>query len=94
MIENDSDRLSLVRDLGELVYIDGAPRYGVFESEYLEDLDGPGIGTAMPMITVRTSDVTSVVPGSSVIRDSVTYTVREIEPDGTGITLLRLRSYG
>lgn len=94
MIETDADRLALVRDLGEKVYIDNCAYYGVFENEYLEDLDGPGVSSSSPMLTVRSSDVASVVPGSTVIRDSVTYTVREVEPDGTGITLLRLRNYG
>ena len=94
MIETDADRLALLRDLGESVYIDGCQVYGVFDNDYLEDLDGPGISSGAPVITVRSSDVRGVVPGAEVIYAGDTFTVREIEPDGTGVSLLRLRTYG
>ena len=90
MIESDADRLELLKALGETVYIDGCPISGVFENPFEEleverDIDGSSYS-----LTVRTSDITTVTRGTSVLRDSTTYTVVRMQPDGEGMTVLRL----
>lgn len=93
MLETESDRLEMLKAVGELVEIDGESSWGVFEREYLEDLDGPGIASYEPTLTCRSSDAPGI-EGVIKRQNGKSYSVREIEPDGTGITLLRLRDYG
>lgn len=56
-----------------------ALRLGVFEGE-----------SSNPFAEVKTSDVEDAVIGDSIIINSTTYYIREIQPNGTGITLLIL----
>ena len=90
MIETDTDRLEMLKALGETVYIDGRPVSGVFENPFEElelerELDG-----ASYSLTVRTSDIPSLVRGDNVLRGTTTYSVVRIQPDGEGMTTLRL----
>jgi len=43
-----------------------------------------------PQILVKDSDVSGVAKGDTIVKDSTTYYVRGIEPDGTGMTILKL----
>jgi len=95
LLESDEDRLELLEELGESLSLDGRELFGIFDVEYLEDLEGPGIASSAPMVTCRSSDVSHVVQGAVLKRISGDqYKVRELEPDGTGMTLLRLRDHG
>lgn len=49
-----------------------------------------GIDGSTPVITAKSSDVSSAVRGTAVVVDGVSYTVQGIEPDGLGITRLIL----
>jgi hypothetical protein len=84
--------LAVLEALGEVVTIDGSSIHAVFDNDYLEALEGPGASVSEPTITARTVDLEGVERGSVVLVGNSTYRVREREPDGTGITLLRLRS--
>ena len=92
MLETDSDRLESLKALGELVQLDGRKIWGVFETPYIEILADPGIGSANPEFQCRSIDVTGLIPETVLERTGgETYRVHEIEPDGTGMTTLRLR---
>ena len=78
-----------------LVTVEGNQIWAIFELDFLEVLEDPGIGSSSPQLTGRTSDLKGVIRDAVVERDNgEKYRVRENEPDGTGITLLRLRDYG
>jgi len=67
---------------------------GVFDKEYsLADLGGVvGVGSNDPRFICRTVDVSSAANGDSIVVNAVTYTVRNVEDDGTGITTLVLEA--
>lgn len=95
MIESDADRLESLQALGEQLKIDDESVWGIFENEYLGELDGPGVASSEPTVTVRTSDIMRMDRGALVVRaNGERYSVRQAEPDGTGMTMLRLRANG
>ena len=49
-----------------------------------------GIMSTSPELVAQTADLTSVANGQTITINAVAYTVRAIEPDGTGITRLTL----
>jgi hypothetical protein len=90
VLESDTDRLEMIKALGEQVYIDSCLTWCVFESPFYEfELDRELEGASYSAL-VRTSDASDVARGSEVLRGAVTYTVSGIEPDGEGMTRLRL----
>ena len=50
------------------------------------DVDG-----TQPVVTCRSSDVTGIDTADTITIDSVTYNIVNIQPDGTGITVLILQ---
>jgi len=60
---------------------------GVFDNEYIEDIEVSGTS---PVFTCKTSDVNDVSQDDPVTIDGTGYHVVSIEPDGTGITKLVL----
>ena len=51
-----------------------------------------GVGSNDPRFICRTSDVSSAANGDAIMVGGVTYTVRNVEDDGTGITALELEA--
>jgi hypothetical protein len=97
MFESDADRLAMIRAVGEQ-FDTGKPTrmWAVFDEAYLEsDLDRFTVANREPMLQVRTSDVAlhELVKASKLTRvsDGSDYFVKDLEPDGTGMTLVRLR---
>jgi hypothetical protein len=88
MIETDADRLAMLTILGETVVVNGRTISAVFENEYTRV--GVIYATSDPVLMCRAIDVSEVVRGAVVVARAVTYTVRDIQPDGTGITVLQL----
>lgn len=71
---------------------------GIFDSAYLFVDAGAGVESAAPAFTVPDSSIPSEIVSALHDGDEVsleiegcTYTVVETQPDGTGITVLRLR---
>lgn len=63
----------------------------IFDSVYFEESTGlVGFQGSAPMATALTSDVPNAAHGDTLVISSVTYKVVGVEPDGTGITVLRL----
>jgi hypothetical protein len=73
--------------------LDSVAVSGIFDNGYSQVLAGVGggIGVQNPSFTLPSADCTSTTQGSSlIVSDQGPYTVQDIEPDGTGITVLRL----
>ncbi len=92
MLESEADRLAILKGCdGELGLIGNDQVWGVFTDEHAPiDLGGQIIESTAPEFLCRSSDVTDVVTGIEVKIRGVSYTVSEIQPDGTGMTTLRL----
>lgn len=72
--------------------IAGLPVVGIFDAEYqLQDM-ASGIMSTAPVLTLASANVPANVVGSSVVVNGLTYKVVEPMPDGTGVTVLRLRT--
>lgn len=65
---------------------------GIFDNEFFEVEAGGEIAVAMeqPRFTCRTSDVSTAAEGDSITINSIAYTVRVVQSDGTGVTVLVL----
>lgn len=76
----------------------GQTMAGIFDAAYLLIDVGSGIESSAPVLTVLDSEVPAAMAtaleqgdGVSLTIGAVTYGVVEGKPDGTGVTLLRLR---
>jgi len=63
----------------------------IFDNAYAMGAVGPyGMATTEPRLTLQTASVPADVVGKACVVDSVAYNVVAHEPDGTGISVLRL----
>lgn len=69
--------------------LQGVAVNGIFDAEYREPLGGLVEGHA-PIFQCAAAQIPSVTTGQTLIVNGSSYTVRGVEPDGTGVTLLRL----
>jgi len=60
----------------------------IFDREYVDVLD---IASRYPVALGKESDFSAAL-GKTLEVDSVTYTIVNVEPDGTGMIMLRLRA--
>lgn len=88
MIESDDDRLDMLDDWDPGTYKSN-PIYGILENAYVEV---GGVESLRPTYFVRDSDVPGIAQGDSISVNSVNYTVRGVQSDGTGFSLLVLQS--
>ncbi len=65
---------------------------GIFDNEYFETDAGGEVAIALqqPMFHCRTADVSGVAEGDAIVINTVNYTIRNVRPDGTGLTMLIL----
>jgi hypothetical protein len=85
-----ADLAALFSDFGVPATVGGVAVTAIFDNNYAEAL-GYTAG-AKPMLLLATAGVPDVAAGDAVVVGSVSYTVAGIEPDGTGLTVLRLES--
>lgn len=64
---------------------------GILDNDYAEPL-GNVVQSLAPVFTLPTSSVPGVKHGDTLVISATTYKVRGVEPDGTGITTLRLEA--
>ena len=99
-VETADDRALLLADFG--VAATFTPAGGgastavtvIFDNAY-EAVDvggGSTFAVTQPRVTARTSDVATATEGATLAIDGVTYTVRVVMPDGTGITEMMLEA--
>lgn len=76
-------------DYGIAATVGGVALRGIFDNAYATLL-GFTAGT-QPVLIIKAADAPSVAQGSAVAILTANYTVTGVEPDGTGIVLLRLQ---
>ena len=80
-------------EFSETVEIEGVEVDGIFEEGFasVDSIDG-----SSPVFSTATTSLPAVANGSSLVRTEtgVSYTIREIEDSGDGVTLLRLYKVG
>jgi len=65
----------------------------IFNNEYeLVDIGEHGVESSIPLLTVKSSDVTGISQGDGFTVNGVTYKAVIIRPDGTGITEIQLET--
>lgn len=71
----------------------GAAVTGIFDRDYMASLGGQVSATG-PAFGVKTSDVAArgIAFGTAITIGGTAYTVRDTQPDGTGVTLLLLET--
>lgn len=97
VIQNDIDNLLFTDSAVDAVY---TPQGGqaasikvIFDNQYqtIELLDGGvGVESTSPSILCRTSDISGVKHGDTLVISGTTYYITGVQPDGTGITRLML----
>ena len=66
---------------------------GIFNNEYeLVDIGEHGVESSIPLLTVKSSDVTNISQGDAFTINSVSYKAVVIRPDGTGVTEIQLEA--
>lgn len=81
------DLSSFFVDFCVTVTVGGVSVRGIFDNAFIQALGISGTG---PVLIVKTASVPSVAQGDAVVISEVNYTVAEIKPDGSGITVLEL----
>lgn len=74
-------------DWAETVTVDGRTLNAVFDAAHVVDLDVAGV---RPMLTCPAAAVDGVLVGAAAVVRGLSYIVREIQSDGTGVVALML----
>lgn len=99
MIESDADRLATIQGLGgQLVRTDRGNFCAILDSDFSSAgfSDGARVNSESPQLTCRTSDVKRLQLDEGAELDTLVdgvasrYSVREHQPDGTGMSVLVL----
>lgn len=75
-------------EFADAAIVGGVAVNGIFDAAYAGPLSMDG---SSPILWVKSASVPTVAQGDSVVVGATNYTVAGIEPDGTGITQLRLQ---
>jgi len=89
---DDLDTILSVEEFAQTVTYGAGTLKGIFDNETVPMDAG---GTAMvhqeqPRFTCRTTDVSSIASGQTLIIDSITYNIIAWLHDGTGVTTIQL----
>jgi len=79
---------AIMTEAGTPATVKGTAVTGIFDAAYTEEFGMAGTG---PVLRIASADVPTVAQGDAVAVGSANYTVAAVEPDGTGVTLLRLQ---
>jgi len=77
-----------LQDFGVLSTLNGTPLLGIFDNEAGNVLNM--LGGQTPIFHCAAADLTSDPRGKTLIINSISYTVRDNKPDGTGLNILEL----
>lgn len=93
-VETADDRAIFfsVDDFGVAATYGGGTVNGIFDNEFFEADAGGSVMVAMqqPRFMCRTADIPTAAEGDAIVINAVDYTIRVVQPDGTGITTLVL----
>lgn len=79
-------------EFADAATLNGVAVRGIFDNAYaLQDVGGE-VYASGPVFTLASSAVPANVAGAVLVVGGVTYKVVEPMPDGTGVTVLRLRT--
>jgi len=91
-VESATDLSAIVNanDFGTTATFDSNSISGIFDNEFVESDGGleAGIGYTVTRFICKTTDVSGASFGDTITIDSVAYKIREIRPDGTGMSEL------
>lgn len=97
MVETFTDRTIFLADFGvdaEIRPVNGQKKTvkGIFDNDYIEVDTGGNVGFAMlqPRFMCKTADVSTVTEDATLVTGGVTYKIKVVKPDGTGMTELIL----
>lgn len=76
-------------DFGITATVGGVSVRGIFDNAY-QDSFGI-VASPQPSLLIASSSAPSAAVGDSVVANTATYTIAEIQPDGTGMTRLLLK---
>lgn len=87
-----ADLSTFLADFGQTATWNATSITVIFDNKYATAMpDMGGVMSSEPQALCRSTDVAAAAVGDSFTVNSVTYTISRIEPDGTGLTVLRLR---
>lgn len=95
-VETDIERAVMLADFGQTAtFTHGATTTtirGIFDNDFINVDVGGGVGMAMqePKFFAKTSDVTTAVEDDTLVTGGITYKIKVVQSDGTGMTLLVL----
>jgi len=95
-VESAADRAILLADFGQSATFTHSSTTttitGIFDNDFVEVDMGGGVGvvSAEPKFFVRSSDVSTAVEDDTIVTGGVTYKIKVVQPDGTGMTILVL----
>ena len=88
MFQEDLTAFFNAADFAVTATLNGVSVTGIFDNTYAAGFDLAG---SAPNLLLPSSSAVSAAHGQSVVVGGVSYTVSGIEPDGSGLTLLRLQ---
>ena len=91
-VETAADRTAMLDANGTTVTkTEASTLTAIFDNDFLAvDLDESEVESTEPTLLARTADVSGLAHGDSLTISAVSYTVRGIQPDGTGMTQIML----
>ncbi len=84
------DLAVLFRDFGTTVQAGAGTFSAIYDAEFVGVGAESPVESIGPALTCRSSDVAALAHGATLTVGGASFVVRGIEPDGTGITVLRL----
>lgn len=93
MFEEDLDAFLQSEDFATAALWSASNGYivGILSEGYAQSGLGPGLEATSPIFSCKSADVEGVEHGQTITIDQVAYTVRGVQPDGTGWTRLVLQ---
>jgi len=93
-VETSQDRLIFLNDFGEDIDLGTKIIKGIFDRPHANTNAGGEVPFSIQecYAEVRTEDVTSVGQGSTLTVDGDSYVVTDVQPDGTGFTMIMLEA--
>lgn len=96
MVETAADRLIMLSDFGvDCTYTpaggSASTIKAILQNEYYAiETASVAMEMSQPIAVIRTADAPSIAHDDTMVMESVTYKVKNIRPDGTGISEIQL----